>query len=153
MEKAQITAALVAQPSGALSAELQRSAGLLSGSAGRELAALMAQMVSHYPHQELAEETLMSYTHDLAAMAQEHGMVTVKAALLTVRRRPGQRFFPHPTEVAEELEAMKQQLREAQRISNPYIPDPACKHTIPGWKRTKDVDGDDVMSRCDCWKA
>jgi hypothetical protein len=43
--------------------------------------------------------------------------------------------------------------RTETQAANPYIPDPNCGHNAPGWKRTKDVDGDDVMSRCDCWKA
>jgi hypothetical protein len=109
---------------------------------------MMAQMTAHYPHQELAEETLMSYTHDLARLAQQHGLLAVKTALLVIRIRPGQKFFPHPTEVAEELEAMATKRRDEERKENPYIVDSACDH-VPGGYWQKAADG---MVRCACWR-
>jgi hypothetical protein len=66
--------------------------------------------------------------------------------------RPGQRFFPHPSEVAEELEAMATKARNEARAQNPYVPDPQCKHVSPGWAWVTDKDGDRIMGSCECWK-
>jgi hypothetical protein len=57
------------------------------------------------------------------------------------------------SEVAEELVGMAQKERIETIRANPYIPNPMCAHTTPGWIGTKDADGDPAVSRCACWKA
>jgi len=113
---------------------------------------LMEQMWAYYPHQEFSAETVQGYQFDMERLAVRHGLDRVKEVLLDLRLRAGQKFFPHPVQVLEELEAMEKKERAEQIKANPYVPDPACNHRIPGWTRTKDQDGDDVMGRCECWK-
>lgn len=36
----------------------------------------------------------------------KHGMRSLEDAFLRLRSKPGQRFFPHPSEVAEEIERL-----------------------------------------------
>jgi hypothetical protein len=152
IEPARAAKSLVAQQSVESSAASPQSTGRLNSSDGRELATMVGQMVAYYPHQEMGAETVAGYMHDLSRLAMKHSLPAVKTALLTLRIRPGQKFFPHPSEVAEELEAMATKAREEARTQNPYVPDPECKHLLPGQAWVVDKDGDRVLGRCECWK-
>jgi hypothetical protein len=147
---AEQTAKLAVQASGESNAALQRSSGSLSAKEAREVAMLMGQMIAYYPHQEMGEETVQGYKHDLTRLAANYGLTTLKAALLNLRIRPGQKFFPHPSEVAEELEAMATKAKAQARAANPYVPDPQCKHVLPGQAWVIDKDGDRVIGECEC---
>jgi hypothetical protein len=79
----------------------------------QQLTTLCEQMQAHYPHQEFADETVKGYLFDLERLAVLHGLDVLRVALLNLRLRPGQKFFPHPSEVAEEIEQMLEADREA----------------------------------------
>jgi hypothetical protein len=84
----------------------QSSARLNCWDGRRKLATMVKQMVAYYPHQELAAETVAGYMHDLTRLAVKDGLPAVKSSLLALRIRPGQKFFPRPSEAREELAAM-----------------------------------------------
>jgi hypothetical protein len=76
----------------------------LSGTELEQFDSLCDQMQAYYPHQEFGDETVRGYMFDLERLAVIHGVDVLRAALLNLRIRPGQKFFPHPSEVAEEIE-------------------------------------------------
>lgn len=76
---------------------------------------LCKQMQAHYPHQEFATETIEGYLFDFERLAVLYGIQLVEVALLNLRIRPGVRFFPHPSEVAEEIEVQRDKER-AHRV-------------------------------------
>jgi hypothetical protein len=78
---------------------------VLSDSELQHLVSLCRQMQAYYPHQEFARETVDGYLFDFERLAVMHGLDRLEQAFLNLRVRRGQKFFPHPTEVAEEIEA------------------------------------------------
>lgn len=80
----------------------------------RQLDELCRQMQAHYPHQEFADETVRGYLFDLERLAVIHGIDVLQVALLNLRIEAGRKFFPHPSEIAEEIDAV-QEARSAQR--------------------------------------
>ena len=125
------------------------SVRLESDSDSQQLVELMAQMAAHYPHQDIGPAA-ESFLFDMQRLRQKHGVQSVKTALLALRIRPGQKFFPHPSEVAEELEAME--AKSAQY--NKFQADPACecRKLQKGFTWVIDKDGDRVIGRCPCFK-
>ena len=94
----------------------------------------------------------MDYLFDCNRLMEKHGLSRIKTALLNLRIRPGQKFFPRPDEIAEELESMAANERADALKANPYVPDPDCTHVGGGgWRRFLDKDGDYCVSRCNCW--
>jgi hypothetical protein len=114
---------------------------------------LMKQMQAYYPHQEFLQETVEGYQFDMERLAVKFGIHQVREVLLDLRLRAGQRFFPHPVQVLEELEAMA----EKERMANRYQPDPACAHNQQrpqlgaGWVWATDAEGTRVAAPCNCW--
>jgi hypothetical protein len=86
------------------------------------------------------------YQRGIEELVKEFGFSAVRKDL--ERRLTRTKFFPHPSEVREELEAMTTKRREEESKENPYIVDPECKH-VPGGYWQKAADG---MVRCACWK-
>ena len=124
----------------------------LSPALKQQVGSLLDQMTAAFPSQELHPDTARMYQHGAEMLAEEYGINRVQQALESFLTR--QKFFPHPSEIREALEAMAAKERTEERAKNVYIPNPDCAHVSGGfWKRTRDLDGDDVMSRCDCWKA
>ena len=83
------------------SAPLQRR---LPDAESVELGVLLAQMADRYPAQDL-RDSMEGYLWDFEQLALKYSLPMVRAALAALRIRPGQRFFPRPDEVAEEIEA------------------------------------------------
>jgi hypothetical protein len=69
-----------------------------------ELGILLAQMADRYPAQDL-RDSMEGYLWDFERLALKYSLPMVQTALAELRIRPGQRFFPRPDEVAEEIEA------------------------------------------------
>ena len=44
-----------------------------------------------------------------------HGVEALKVALLNLQIKPGRRFFPHPSEVAEEIEQANEARQAIER--------------------------------------
>jgi hypothetical protein len=120
-----------------------------------QLDQLMAQTAAFYPHQEESKETAAVYRNAFKMLSERHGIDTLRQALLTIQLRPGQRFFPHPSEVSAELEGMAMSERNAARAANPRVIDPTCNHIgdgTDGMAWVIDKDGDRVLGRCKCYK-
>ena len=116
-----------------------------------QLVDFMEQMAGRYPNQDM-EAAAQNYLFDYNRLAQIHGLSAVKTALLNRRIKPGQRFFPSPDEIAEELESMAANAKADSLKANPYVPDPECKHVSGGgWRRFISADGEYAVSRCACW--
>lgn len=88
-------------------ASLQKS---LSSEDSTALLAMLDSLTRRYPSVDLAE-SMEDYEKDFAALAVEHGLPRVMAAVERLRIRPGQKFFPRPDEVADEIEAQREALR------------------------------------------
>jgi hypothetical protein len=68
------------------------------------LSLLCRQMAAFYPHQELSPDTVQGYMSEFERIAVKHGIDHLQSAFMALRSKPGQRFFPHPSEVREEIE-------------------------------------------------
>jgi hypothetical protein len=75
---------------------------------------LCRQMLAYYPSQEFAPETIDGYFLELERLAVKHGLSRLERAFVELRGKPGQRFFPHPTEVAEAIELQIKTERDAR---------------------------------------
>jgi hypothetical protein len=73
------------------------------------------QMAAFYPHQEMCAETVEGYMLEFERMAVKQGIHRLEGAFLALRSKPGQKFFPHPTEVAEEIEEQIEAEQEERR--------------------------------------
>jgi hypothetical protein len=109
---------------------------------------MLGQMAAAFPSQESHPDTALMYQHGVELLTSEFGIASVQAALESFLTR--QKFFPHPSEVREALEAMATKARELARQQNPYVPDPTCKHVLPGQAWVLDKDGDRVIGECEC---
>jgi hypothetical protein len=69
-----------------------------------ELGVLLAQMADRYQTQDL-RDSMEGYLWDFEQLALKYSLQMVRTALGALRIRPGQKFFPRPDEVAEEIEA------------------------------------------------
>lgn len=82
-----------------------------------ELGVLLAQMADRYPAQDL-RDSMEGYLWDFEQLALKYSLLMVQKALAALRIQPGQRFFPRPDEVAEEIEMqidVERRQREVQR--------------------------------------
>lgn len=93
-----------------------------------ELAVLTAQMVQRYPSQD-TEVSLEGYLTDFEQLALKHSLAHVKQALMELRIRPNQQFFPRPDEVAAEIDRQREakahevSRKEMQAVTERYDAD------------------------------
>lgn len=87
---------------------------------------LMANMMAAYPHQalEMAAEMFQLAFEDLA---RTHGIQALETALRWFLTR--QKFFPHPSEVSEVLEAMAKQKKKEMAKALPPL---GCLQCLDG---------------------
>lgn len=111
---------------------------------------LMKQMQAYYPHQEFVQETVEGYQFDMERLAVKFGLARVRQVLLDLRLRVGQKFFPHPVQVLEELEAMAAKQENYHKFQ--ADPNCECRKLQPGLTWVIDKDGDRVMGRCPCYR-
>jgi hypothetical protein len=71
-----------------------------------QLTLIVKQMAQSYPAQDLSV-CLEGYLWDYERLCLRYSMTRVMLALAELRIRPGQKFFPQPHEVAEEIERQK----------------------------------------------
>jgi len=88
------------------------------------LVTMVDQLRRGYPHQDLAD-SLETLTRGYELVATEYGLAAVEEALLI--RYTRQKFFPHPSELREELESMKASERKAILAANPFRPCGLCE--------------------------
>jgi hypothetical protein len=128
------------------------STQLLDDASVEKLARLLQQMVPRYPHQDLSP-SMESMLHDFEALAVRYGLKTVRDALAELRIRPGQNFFPQPSEVAQECEAMALKAKQEAAKSLPPIGCEKCRDGIAiGYIRVE-RDGNRYVVECECLKA
>ena len=84
----------------------------LSDADSVELAVLLGQMVQRYPAQDLSD-SLEGYLLDFETLALKYSLAKVHEALAELRTSPGQKFFPRPDEVAEEIERQREEQNRA----------------------------------------
>lgn len=138
---------LTVQPLGASSAALTHSAGPLSAASKAHLGQMLAQMAAAWPAQELPEETAQMYQLGMEDLAEEFGVQDLRQALRHFLTRS--RFFPHPSEIREELEAMaKRKQEEAKARREPLGPCGICDG-VRMVLSTK-PDGERVANWCEC---
>ncbi len=140
------------QPDASTALSQRRDRQQLADANLAQFEALMQQMWAYYPSQNFSPETVEGFEFDLERLAAIHGLPALRTILLALRIRPGQRFFPHPSEVAEELEAMA----KTEAAKTKFRPDPECecqKHSVrmDGWTWVMQ-EGRRVVARCNCWK-
>ncbi len=100
----------------ALTTRSDESRRTLSDGEYAELAVLTAQMAQRYPSQEL-EQSIDGYQADFEQLALRYSLRQVRDALAELRIKPGQRFFPRPDEVAEEIEDQRERRTQNAKLS------------------------------------
>lgn len=85
----------------------------------RQLGLMLQQMSAAFPHQEVPPETAEVFYMTFEDLAIQYGMKSLETALRSFLTR--QKFFPHPSEVAEVLEEMKQKSNTERMASLPKI--------------------------------
>lgn len=128
MEK--LGAIIKAQQSEGSTADLTTSARSLKPAEITQLDQMLAGMVAYYPHQEIPHETMIQYREEFKLMAVKHGLASLRDAWLTIRRRAGQTFFPHPSQVQEELDAMAKKQKQEQMQALPPLGCEECKEGV-----------------------
>lgn len=129
--------------------QLARSERRLNSADGALLTVLLEQTAARYPHQDLAP-AMQGYLHDFEKLALRYTLKRVMAALEELRIRPGQRFFPQPSEVAEVIEELMANERTQFLKDHPYTP---CGECHDGMMIDKREDGGFVARECECKKA
>jgi hypothetical protein len=76
-----------------------------------------------------------------------YGIDRLEWVLREIRIKPGQKFFPHPSEVSEALEEMVKREQQKLREANPYVPCGQCCSGMVIVER----DGVSKAERCQCW--
>lgn len=128
--------------------QLARSERRLNSADGKILTLLLEQTAARYPHQDLAP-AMQGYLHDFEKLALRYTLKRVMVALEELRIRPGQRFFPQPSEVAEVIEELMGNERQQFLRDHPYTP---CGDCHDGWLIAM-REGHSEAVRCECWKA
>jgi hypothetical protein len=63
---------------------------------------MVGELTIRYPGQDV-QDSMESFLSDLERLAHRYSVAAVQVAIQELRIRPGQRFFPRPDEVAEEM--------------------------------------------------
>lgn len=116
------------------------------------LGTLLRQMSAAFPHQEYSEETAEVFLMSFEDLALKYGLKSLEWALRGFLTK--QKFFPHPAEVAEELERMQQKTRQEQMQSLPKVGCDLCAdHGNSGLIGVLGTDSERYMKPCECLLA
>jgi hypothetical protein len=105
-------------PSEELSKALTLSEKRLSEMEVKQFGLLLEQTAARYPNQETSEMTAEGYRFDLRKLAERYGLKMLQFVLADLRIRPGQKFFPAPDQVAEELEVLLRREQQQAILDN-----------------------------------
>lgn len=108
-------------------------------------------MAANYPHQALPDETGDIWREGIERLALKYTLRRVRDVLADFLIRPGQRFFPHPSEIAEALEERMANERAEFLKAHPYTPCAECDGQGMVVKRRED--GRFFADECECKKA
>lgn len=92
-----------------------------------QLGTMLRQMSAAFPHQEYDGETTKVFLMTFEDLALEFGVPNLEQALRRFLSR--QKFFPHPAEVREVLEEMKQKAQSELNRALPKIGCDKCMQT------------------------
>jgi hypothetical protein len=134
---------------------VERSARPLSIAESKALTVLLDQMAAHYPHQTITDETGEIWREAIEILVARYTLPRVRTALSEFLVKPGQKFFPHPSEIAEALEQMVTEERRRILRENPFIPCGRCDGGIvlvnrDGSPYDSLKGGPVAMHDCDC---
>ena len=129
---------------------VRQSETRLNDADGFLLAEVIAQMADRYPHQDLSL-SLEGFMRDFERLAVRYSMQTLMWALAELRIRPGQKFFPQPSEAAEVCEELMAKERQLFLKQHPYEPCQECDG-MGMIVRTRS-DGSRFAEDCECKKA
>lgn len=124
----------------------RRSATRLNAEELKFLLTLLEQTADRYPHQDLSI-AMEGYLHDFEVLAIRYSLRLVMKSLGELRVRPGQRFFPQPSEVAEVIEEIMAKDKAQFLKDHPWHPCSRCDNGYVVVER----DGRNVAERCQCW--
>ena len=118
-----------------------------------QLGTMLRQMSAAFPNQEYDEETTQIFLLTFEDLAMKYGLKSLEAALRGFLTR--QKFFPHPAEVAEELEAMATKAKAAAVKKLPSLGCNLCHDGgwADGWIVVTQQDGKRLVKECECLKA
>jgi len=134
-------------------AALTRSAAPLSVVEITQFDQMLAGMVAYYPHQEIPSETMEQFRWELRRLAEIHGLPALREAMLSLRRRPHQKFFPHPNDVQGELEAMATRAKQKAEKSLPPLGCVVCRESVAIGLVPIERNGERCVEMCECRKA
>jgi hypothetical protein len=114
-----------------------------------QLGTLLRQMSAAFPHQEYDGETTAIFLMTFEDLALKYGLSNLEIALRVFLTR--QKFFPHPAEVAEELEAMSKKAKAEVKL--PPLGCNLCHDGgwAPGYI-LRLCDGKREVKECECLK-
>ena len=119
-----------------------------------QMGTMLRQMSAAFPHQEYDPETTEVFLMTFEDLAVEFGLAPLEQALRSFLSR--QKFFPHPSEVREELEAMAKK-KQQEQVKN--LPKLGCEECMPngvgrdGIIIELDTDGERYVRFCECLLA
>lgn len=124
-----------------------RSVERLNDAESEELTVLLDQMAAHYPHQALPDQTGDVWREAIERLAVKFTLQRVRDVLSDFLIAPGQKFFPHPSEIAEALEVCMANERAQFLKEHPWEPCDACMNGMV----IEEHDGKRIAVRCQCW--
>lgn len=99
----------------ALTTTSEQSQRRLTDEESLDLTMLVAETAKRYPSQDLTDSVGV-IMQDLEQLALKYSLPRVRKALEALRIKAGQKFFPRPDEVAEEIEEQRERnLQDAMR--------------------------------------
>jgi hypothetical protein len=122
--KAQLVSA--SKPTGK---SLQKS---LSNVDSTRLLALLNRTANRYPNQDLTD-AMPEFEEDLRKLIQKYSLLKVEMAVDALRIKAGQKFFPTPDVIAEEIEAQEDKSwaeREYRRTKKMFAEQDADRQRI-----------------------
>lgn len=115
------------------------------------LTVLLDQMAAHYPHQEFPDATGDIWREAIERLAVKFTLKQVRDVLADFLIKPGQKFFPHPSEIAEALEELIVNERNRFLTDHPISDCSICDNQRMVVVRRSD--GGFVAVDCECKKA
>jgi hypothetical protein len=93
------------------------------------LGALIERMLRRWPAQDM-QDSIGEYTTDLEQLAIREGLPRVVEAVEALRISPGQKFFPRPDEVADEIDRQRSKRQASASVRRAQ----AFSRELAGWR-------------------
>lgn len=143
-----LKAIVKAQQSGGSNALALPGTQQLSRDSLVQMGAMLRQMSAAFPHQEYDQDTTKIFLMTFEDLAVKYGLKPMEQALRSFLTR--QKFFPHPAEVAEELEVMAKKAKREAEKALPPLGCEECKDSIAPGLVTEIRNGERYIKACAC---